>query len=135
MWKLTPRNDLLTDYEDSKVFLSADPGRTYVLFFLEGGSASLDLTGFKDNFSLKWINPFTGQWGQTATITGGKEVKISTPDDGSWLLTVVSLNFSNQVLKNTCQTSLFIASTIRAAANRPLVGVDDTVTISAMSAD
>ena len=91
MWELTPRNDLLTDYEDSKVFLSADPGRTYALFFMQGGSASLNLTGCKGKFSLKWINPFTGQWGQTATITGGKEVKISTPDDGSWLLTVVSL--------------------------------------------
>ena len=91
MWELAPRNDLLTDYGDSKVFLSADPGKTYVLFFLEGGSASLNLTGCKGNFSLKWINPVTGQWGQTATITGGKKVKITTPDDGSWLLAVVSL--------------------------------------------
>jgi len=91
MWELTPRNDLLTDYEDSKVFLSANPGRTYALFFFEGGSASLNLTGCKGNFSLKWINPFTGQWGQSATITGGKKVKITPPDDDSWLLAIVSL--------------------------------------------
>ena len=90
MWELAPRNDLLGDYEDSKAFLSADPGRTYALFFLEGGSATLNLTGCKGKFSLKWINPFTGQWGQTATIPGGNQVKISTPDDGSWLLAIVS---------------------------------------------
>ena len=91
MWELTPGNDLLTNYEDSKVFLTANPGRMYVLFFMQGGSAILNMAGCEGNYSLKWINPFTGQWGKTATITGGKKVKISTPDDGSWLLAVVSL--------------------------------------------
>jgi hypothetical protein len=91
MWELAPRNDLLADYEDSKVFLSADPGRIYVLFFLEGGSAGLDLDGCKGDFRLKWINVLTGQWGGTATITGGKKVKISTPDDGCRLLAIVPL--------------------------------------------
>ncbi len=85
IWELTPGNDLLTDCEDSKVFLSADPGRTYILFFMEGGSASFDLTGFKGSFSLKWINPFTGQWGQEYKIAGGKRVTISAPDTGSWI--------------------------------------------------
>jgi hypothetical protein len=89
MWKLTPGNDLLSDYKKSKVFLSANPGRKYVLLFLESGSAKLDLAGYKHDFRLKWINVPTGQWGKTTTIAGGKKVKISTPDDGSWLLVIV----------------------------------------------
>jgi hypothetical protein len=88
MWELTPGNDLLTDYEDSKVFLTANPGRTYVLFFMEGGSASLNMTGCKGNFSLKWINPFTGQWGEENKIVIGKSVIISAPDSGSWIAVV-----------------------------------------------
>jgi|APSaa5957512576_1039674.scaffolds.fasta_scaffold06422_4 hypothetical protein len=90
MWELSPGNDLLADYEDSKVFLSANPGKAYVLFFLEGGSANLNLADCKGDFNLKWINALTGEWGKATTITGGKKVKISTPDDGSWLLAIVS---------------------------------------------
>jgi len=88
MWKLAPGNDLLSDYKESKVFLSAEPGRKYVLFFMQGGSAKLNLSGCEGGFRLRWINVPTGQWGKTTTITGGKKVKISTPDDGSWLLVV-----------------------------------------------
>ena len=89
IWKLAPGNDLLSDYEDSKVFLSAEPGRKYVLLFLESGSAKLNLAGYKHDFRLRWINVPKGQWGKTTTITGGKKVKISTPGDGSWLLVIV----------------------------------------------
>jgi len=88
MWKLAPGNDLLSDYKKSKVFLSAKPGHKYILFFMEGGSARLDLTGCEGGFRLKSINVLTGQWGETTTITGGKKVKISTPNDSSWFLVI-----------------------------------------------
>lgn len=91
MWELTPGDDLLTNYEDSNVFLSANSDSAYVLFFLQGGSTSLNMTRSKGNYSLKWINPLTGKESQATTITGGKEVKISTPDDSSWLLSIVSM--------------------------------------------
>ena len=89
IWELTPRNDLLTDYEDSKVFLSADPGRTYALFFLEGGSASLDLKGCEGTFLVKWINVGTGQWGEESEIVGERKMAISAPDSGIWIAAVV----------------------------------------------
>ncbi len=89
MWELTPRNDLLADYEDSKVFLSADPGRIYVLFFLEGGSAGLNLADCEGDFSLKWINVLTGQWGEENKIVGGKRVTVSAPDSGSWIAAII----------------------------------------------
>jgi hypothetical protein len=89
MWELAPRNDLLTDYEDSKVFLSADPGRAYALFFLEGGSVNLNLAGCKGNFRLKWINVLTGRWGEENKIVGGRKITISAPDSGIWIATIV----------------------------------------------
>lgn len=89
MWDLSPRNDLLTEYEDSKVFLSADPGHTYVLFFFEGGSASLDLNGYEGTFLVKWINVGTGQWGEESEIDGGRKKTISTPDSGMWIAAAV----------------------------------------------
>ncbi|MCK5269399.1 MAG: hypothetical protein KAJ46_01390 [Sedimentisphaerales bacterium] len=59
------------------------------MFFMQGGSDRLDLTGCEGDFRLKSINVLTGQWGETTTIVGGKKVKISTPGDGSWLLVIV----------------------------------------------
>jgi hypothetical protein len=99
MWELTPGNDLLTDYEDSKVFLSAAPGRTYVLFFLEGGSAGLNMTDCKGNFSLKWIDPITGQWGEENKIVGGKKVMIPAPDSESWIAVVRAADLQQQTDK------------------------------------
>ena len=89
MWELAPRNDLIADYQDSKVFLSADPGRKYVLFFFEGGSASLDLAGCEGDFRIKWINVLTGQWGKENKILGGKKVTISAPASGIWIAAIV----------------------------------------------
>ena len=89
MWELTPRNDLLTDYEDSKVFLSANPGRTYVLFFLEGGSAGLDLKGHEGTFLVKWINVGTGEWGKENEIEANAIAPITSPDEGLWLAVMI----------------------------------------------
>lgn len=92
IWELTPGNNHLTDYEDSKVFLSVNPRQAYVLFFLDGGFASLNLTDYKSDFSIKWINVLTGQWGEENKIVGGKSVMISTPDSGSWIAIVQSVD-------------------------------------------
>ena len=89
MWELAPRNDLLTEYEDSKVFLSANPGRMYTLFFLEGGSANVDLRGHKGTFLAKWINVRTGQWGKEDEIEANKIVTITSPDEDIWLAAMI----------------------------------------------
>ena len=94
MWEVTPRNDLLTDYEDSKVFLTADPGRKYVLYFMQGGSVKLNLLGHKHYYNLRWINVMDGKWGRKDIVFGGGTVYISTPDDGVWLLAMVPLTFN-----------------------------------------
>ena len=84
-----PQNDLLTDYEDSKVFLSANPGRTYALFFFEGGSANVDLRGYEGTLLVKWINVGTDQWAEESEIAGGRKMTISAPDSGIWIAAVV----------------------------------------------
>jgi len=89
IWDLTPRNDLLTDFEELKVFLSANPGHTYVLFFFAGGSASLGLKGYEGTFLVKWINVGTGQWGKPSEVVGGRKMTISAPDSGIWLAAMV----------------------------------------------
>ena len=85
MWELTPRNDLIADYKETNVFLAADPGQSYVLFFREGGSATLDLTGSKGEFKLQWINVLTGKRGKENKVAGGKKVAVAAPDSGTWL--------------------------------------------------
>lgn len=94
MWKLTPRNDLLTDYEELNVFLTADPGRKYAMFFMQGGSANLNLLEHKHYYRLRWINVMTGKWDRRDIVFGGGTVNISAPDDGCWLLAMVPLAFN-----------------------------------------
>jgi len=93
MWEVVPRNDLLSDYEELNVFLTAVPGRKYAMFFMQGGSANLDLLGHKHFYRLRWINVKTGRWGKRNMIFGGGVVHISAPDDGCWLLTIAPLTF------------------------------------------
>ena len=88
MWKLTPRNDLIADYKATNVFLAAEPGLAYVLFFREGGSATLDLSGCKGDFKLQWINVLTGKRGKANKVVGGQRVTVATPDSGIWLAAI-----------------------------------------------
>jgi hypothetical protein len=92
-WNVEPRMSLLTERQSDEAYLAADPGKDYILYFTKngGGSVGLKLDSYPDTkFNLSWINIGTGEWGPTATISGGSTVTIERPDGSShWVATIV----------------------------------------------
>jgi Domain of unknown function (DUF5060)/Putative collagen-binding domain of a collagenase len=80
---------------DTGKFLFTKKGEIYLLYLPEGGSASLDLTGAGERFSVRWFNPRTGgalQSGAVNTVRGGaSNVVLGAPPESpaeDWLVVV-----------------------------------------------
>ena len=91
-WQVRPRMDLLKDRQKDEAYLTAAPGREYMLYFTDGGSVKLDLTKHKGEFALRWMNIKTGEWASKSRIVGGKEVAIAAPGKGGWAATIIKRN-------------------------------------------
>ena len=89
LWEVDPAMDLLDNREPDEAYLAACPGEKYLLYFTDGGSVTLDLTGHPQMFDMRWISVSTGDWGQTTTLTGGSKVDISAPGKSGWVATIV----------------------------------------------
>lgn len=67
----------------------AAPGKLYVVYFLQGGPATLDLTGHPGDYRLAWFDPRTGQTSSAGQLSGGGRVSLPTPPSSDdWALTV-----------------------------------------------
>ena len=91
-WDVEPRQDLLKNRETDEAYLAAKPGQAYILYFTAGGNGSvgLDLTDQANrDFDLSWVDIGSGQWGATATVSGGSTVTISRPGPGHWAAAIV----------------------------------------------
>ena len=89
LWDVEPADDLLRDRTDNQAYLAARPGEAYALYFPNGGYAQLDLTDAPGQFTLRWIEIATGEWGGTANVDGGAPVTITAPGKGRWAATIV----------------------------------------------
>ncbi len=88
-WDITPQMELLDEREPDEAYLTAQPGKKYVLYFPAQGAVTLDLRDFNQQYQLKWINISAGEWHGEATITGGDWVDIRTPGNDGWFALVV----------------------------------------------
>ena len=57
LWEVNPDNSSLSDHDPDRVFLAAKPEEQYALYFVDGGSAVLNLPGERHGYRLKWISP------------------------------------------------------------------------------
>jgi len=89
MWDVTPQMSLLSERETDEAYLVADPGKQYAIYFPKGGAVRLDLSEQAGNFSLKWINVSTGNWGEEAALAGGDHVMLSAPDETGWAAAIL----------------------------------------------
>ena len=85
LWDVEPANELLADREENEAYLAAAPGRAYALYFTNGGSVGLDLTGHEGKWRLRWIGVATGEWSGEDELDGGAAVPISAPGAGGWV--------------------------------------------------
>ncbi|MFC1717642.1 hypothetical protein ACFL6S_28530 [Candidatus Poribacteria bacterium] len=98
-WDITPQMDLLSDRESNEAYLAANPGEAYALYFTNGGSVGLDLSGTTGSFEVTWISVSMGIVTETSaaggyrlmkkTIEGGSVVTISAPYKGGWVAAIV----------------------------------------------
>jgi len=99
LWEVSPQMDLLSDRESNEAYVVAKPGESYAVYFTNGGSVGLDLSGAKGTFGVTWISVSMGITTQTSatggyrpmkkTIEGGGIVKLSAPYKGGWVAAIV----------------------------------------------
>ncbi|HUT32111.1 MAG TPA: DUF6298 domain-containing protein [Planctomycetota bacterium] len=87
-WDVVPHMELLADREANEAYLAAKPGTSYVLFFTDGGSVALDLTGHAATFRGKWVDIRTGEWGAEVEWQGGQRLTVQPPGKGPWVAVV-----------------------------------------------
>jgi hypothetical protein len=98
-WDITPQMGLLSDRESNEAYLAAKSGKCYALYFTNGGSVGLDLSGVTGSFDVTWISVSMGITTQTSaaggyrlmnkTIKPGSIVTLSAPYKGGWVAAIV----------------------------------------------
>jgi hypothetical protein len=88
LWDVEPRNDLLGQRSENEAYLAARPGKAYALYFTDGGSVDLDLTGAQGPLRLKWIDVGTGEWGAQETLESGRVATVDAPGPGGWVAAI-----------------------------------------------
>lgn len=78
MWN----HDNLVAGDDDYVF--CDPGQIY-LVYLKDGANTLDLTKDDTTYTLRWLNPRTGEYASGDQVRGGGKVELTPPGDQDWL--------------------------------------------------
>ncbi len=98
--------DFLTSNTHDYVF--AEQGHIYAIYLPKTHRTLLDLTGYNNEFSIKWYNPRTGgdlQYGSIKSIQGGQITSIGLPPakEGDWVAVVSnkSKNSTQQIVINT----------------------------------
>jgi hypothetical protein len=70
------------------IYVLADPGQEYVVYFEKGGMVTLDLLEATGRVTMAWFNPRTGEFSPSDIVRGGAYRTFRAPDDNDWVLTL-----------------------------------------------
>ncbi len=94
-WEMTPQDALVgNEKQKNTKFCLAKPGHSYVVYLCDGGTAELDLSNVKGDFSVQWFNPRSGgslQNGSVKKVSGGSNVNLGqapSDQDQDWTVVV-----------------------------------------------
>jgi hypothetical protein len=76
---------LLSDRESDEAYLISVPGKQYAVYFPQGGSVGLDLSGTKGTLEVKWLHVGKSEWLQKETAPGGEKFPLTSPDEQGWV--------------------------------------------------
>ncbi len=79
---------LLSSRRPDEAYLSYVPGRQYALYFPDGGSIGLDLSGVFGRLELRWLDLERSRWEEPEELRGGGIVDLSAPGAGNWVALV-----------------------------------------------
>jgi len=89
-WELKPAMSLLADREPNEAYAAAAPGKGCVLFFTDGGSVSVDCTGFSGQMVGRWIDLRSGDWAGQFRLPAGAKAPLQAPGKGSWVAVILA---------------------------------------------
>ncbi len=78
--------DEIAPPKPAPVYVLADPGWEYVVYFKSGGTVTLDLLEATGTLRQSWYNPRTGQFASQSTLPGGVYKTFVAPDNKDWTL-------------------------------------------------
>jgi len=88
IFSMEPHNDLLSDCSDNEAYALAELGEQYAVFFIDGGSITLDLTAAPENLKFRWLDIGQSSWGSEEPLSGGSAVTLQTPASGQWAIAI-----------------------------------------------
>ncbi len=80
-----PQGKLLADRAPNEAYLTYVSGRQYAVYFPDGGTVELDLSGATGSFEVQWLDIARSKWQGKETIQGGRRIKLQTPGKGHWV--------------------------------------------------
>jgi hypothetical protein len=84
-WDLNPALDLLQNRDANEAYAAAQPGRSLVIYFPNGGDVKADLRMFSAEGEVRWLDISGPRWERSAKIRAGEWVSVKAPSQGSWV--------------------------------------------------
>jgi len=79
------KSELLSDRDVNEAYLTCIAGQQYAVYFPDGGSVGVDLSGADGSFTMRWLDIEHSKWQAPQTIKGGETITLKTPGSGHWL--------------------------------------------------
>jgi hypothetical protein len=80
-YKGHPSNNFLMSREEGEAYCRATPGEEYAVYFPDGGEIELDLSDFKREPVVVWLNVLSSEWSEQESLPKSK-FKIAAPGKG-----------------------------------------------------
>ncbi|WP_431359016.1 DUF6298 domain-containing protein [Halovenus amylolytica] len=80
-------NHLIENRDGKEVYMMADPGRVYAVYFKGAGSVGLDVSDVNGNVTVEWRDIENRSWASSKTLSG-EVVTLTTPQSGHWAVLV-----------------------------------------------
>jgi hypothetical protein len=87
-----PADELLSRRAPNAAYAFAEAGRQYAVYFPDGGSVQLDLTGASGSFSKRWLHIMHNEWQAVNDIRGGASIELSPPGEGPWVVLIKKID-------------------------------------------
>jgi hypothetical protein len=77
-----------SDRDPNEAYLTREGTEAYALYFPDGGTGTLDLTGAEGTYRVEWLDVEASEWTARRTVDGGPHVRLNAPGTGNWAVLV-----------------------------------------------
>ncbi len=89
-----PANVMLKDRDTNEAFCRCWKDHEAAVYFTNGGSVKIDLSGFSKNTHLAWLEVMSSSWNEPEAITPSENFELKAPGEGHWICLVKNSEFS-----------------------------------------